>query len=187
MTREEIVAVRQRLLDHRFQPIAVYNWNYQSIPEKERGKRPSESEWQRTVGMPIYRDVAQNTGVLTGELYPVDIDVEDATIVTEIVAMTEKLFGRTIVRCRQNSPRCLLPYRIENADARKIIIQLSCGKLEFLGRGQQFVGFGKHPSGVDYEWHGQSLDEIEIDELPTHRRRQDQRLRRLGRASLADG
>ena len=77
-----------------------------------------------------------------------------------------QLFGRTIVRCRQNSPRCLLPYRIENDDARKIIIKLSCGKLEFLGRGQQFVGFGKHPSGADYEWRGQPLDEIEIDELP---------------------
>ena len=43
---------------------------------------------------------------------------------------------------------------------------MSCGKLEFLGRGQQFVGFGKHPSGADYEWQGQPLDEIEIDELP---------------------
>jgi archaellum biogenesis ATPase FlaH len=60
----------------------------------------------------------------------------------------------------------LLPYRIENAGARKIIIKLSCGKLEFLGKGQQFVGFGRHPSGIDYEWQGQPLDEIEIDELP---------------------
>jgi hypothetical protein len=135
-------------------------------PEKLRGKRPSETNWQRTVGMPVYRDDALNTGVLTGALYPLDIDIEDQAIVDEIVAMTEKLFGRTIVRCRQNSPRRLLPYRIENQDSRKIIIPLSCGKLEFLGRGQQFVGFGRHPSGAAYEWQGQSLDEIEIDELP---------------------
>ena len=180
MTREEIVAVRQRLLERQFQPIAVFNWNYSSIPEKHRGKRPSETEWQRTVGMPAYREVAQNTGVLTGALYPLDIDVEDPTIVAEIVAMAEKLFGRTIVRCRQNSPRRLLPYRIENSDARKIIIQLACGKLEFLGRGQQFVGFGKHPSGADYEWQGRSLDAIEIDELPIIDRRRDQRLQSLG-------
>ena len=166
MTREEIVSLRQRLLERQFQPIAVYNWDYPAIPEKDRGKRPSEPRWQKTIGMPVYRDDAQNTGVLTGAVYPLDIDIEDAAIVAEIVAMAEKLFGRTIVRCRQNSPRRLLPYRIENSDARKIIIQLSCGKLEFLGRGQQFVGFGKHPSGVDYEWQGQSLDEIEIEELP---------------------
>jgi hypothetical protein len=166
MTREEVVSLRQRLLDHSFQPVGVYNWNYQNIPQKVRGKRPSEPNWQNTVGMPVYRDDALNTGILTGTVYPLDIDVEDQTIVTEIVTMAETLFGRTIVRCRQNSPRRLLPYRIENPDARKIIILLSCGKLEFLGRGQQFVGFGKHPSGADYEWQGQPLDEIEINELP---------------------
>ena len=166
MNREEVIEIRQRLLDRQFQPIAVYNWDYPSIPEKARGKRPSESEWQRTVGMPLYRKVAQNTGVLTGKVYPLDIDVDDPAIVAEIVAMSEKLFGRTIVRCRQNSPRRLLPYRIENSDARKIIIQLACGKLEFLGRGQQFVGFGKHPSGVDYVWQEKSLDAIEIEDLP---------------------
>ena len=77
MTREEVIEVRQRLLDHRFQPISVFNWDHPRIPKKYRGKRPSESEWQRTVGMPLYSDVAQNTGVLTGEVYPLDIDVED--------------------------------------------------------------------------------------------------------------
>jgi hypothetical protein len=166
MNREEIIAVRQRLLERQFQPIAVYNWDYPGIPEKHRGKRPSETEWQRTVGMPLYRDDATNTGVLTGTLYPLDIDIEDAAIVAEIVAMAEKLFGRTIVRYRQNSPRRLLPYRIENSDARKIIIQLSCGKLEFLGRGQHFTGFGKHFSGADYEWQEKSLDAIDIEDLP---------------------
>ena len=44
--------------------------------------------------------------------------------------------------------------------------QLSCGKLELLGRGQHFTGLGKHLSGADYEWQGRSLDQIEIEELP---------------------
>ena len=166
MTREEIVAIRQRLLERQFQPIAIYNWDYPNIPEKHRGKRPSEGAWQQTTGMPNYRDIAQNTGVLTGEVYPLDLDVDDAAIVTEIVAMTEKLFGRTVIRCRQNSPRCLLPYRIEDSEPRKLIVPLSCGKIEFLGRGQQFVGFGKHPSGADYEWKDQPLDAIDLNELP---------------------
>jgi Protein of unknown function (DUF3987)/Primase C terminal 2 (PriCT-2) len=166
VTREEIVSVRQRLLERRFQPISVYNWDHADIPKKERGKRPSEPGWQNTAGMPVYRDDATNTGILTGTVYPLDIDIEDPAIVIEIVTMTERLFGRAVVRCRQNSARRLLPYRIENADAKKIIIPLSCGKLEFLGRGQQFVGFGKHPSGVDYQWQGQPLDETELDALP---------------------
>jgi hypothetical protein len=66
MNREEIVAVRQRLIERQFQPIAVYNWDFPGIPLKHRGKRPIESNWQNTIGMPAYHDVAQNTGVLTG-------------------------------------------------------------------------------------------------------------------------
>jgi hypothetical protein len=166
MNRQEIVAIRQRLIERSLQPIAVYNWDFPGIPLKHRGKRPIESNWQNTIGMPAYYDTAQNTGVLTGSLYPLDIDVDDPAIVDEIVTMAEKLFGGTIVRCRRNSPRRLLPYRIDNSDARKIIVQLACGKLEFLGHGQQFVGFGKHTSGVHYEWQGKALDAIEIAELP---------------------
>ena len=66
MNREEIVAVRQRLLERKFQPISVYNWDFEGIPLKQRGKRPIESNWQNSVGMPVYYDTATNTGVLTG-------------------------------------------------------------------------------------------------------------------------
>jgi hypothetical protein len=166
MTREEVVSLRQRLLDRGYQPIGVYNWNCPDIPEKERGKRPNELGWQNTVGMPIYRDFAENTGILTGKVYPIDIDVEDPAIVAEIVKMATKLFGRTFVRSRRNSARCLLPYRFDGGETSKLVVSLSCGKLELLGRGQQFVAFGKHLSGFEYEWRGRSLDKIRIDKLP---------------------
>ena len=166
MNREEVVAIRQRLIEHKFQPISVYNWDFEGIPLKHRGKRPIESNWQNAIGMPAYHDVAENTGILTGVLFPLDIDVDDPPIVNEIVAMAETLFGRTSARCRPNSPRRLLPYRFKDADPKKFIVTLSCGKCEFLGLGQQFVGFGKHLSGADYEWRGQSLDELDIDQIP---------------------
>ena len=166
MIREEIVAIRQRLIKRKFQPIAVYNWDFDGIPLKQRGKRPIESNWQNTFGMPNYYDTAQNTGVLCGVLFPLDIDVDDPVIVDEIVAMAEILFGRTIIRCRPNSPRRLLPYRFKVADPKKLIVNLSCGKCELLGVGQHFTAFGKHLSGADYQWQGQSLDEIDIDQIP---------------------
>jgi hypothetical protein len=166
MNREDVIAIRRRLLDRGYQPIGVYSWDYPGVPKEMRGKRPSERAWQRTIGMPIYREHASNTGVLTGDIYPLDIDVEDPALVNELVAMAERLFGRTNVRCRQNSPRCLLPYRIEASEPRKLIVPLACGKLEFLGRGQQFVGFGRHPSGADYEWRGDALDQVSLNTLP---------------------
>jgi hypothetical protein len=70
MNREEVIEVRQRLLDHGYQPVGVYSWNWPDIPEKERGKRPNEPSWQKTVGMPVYRRCAENTGILTGTVYP---------------------------------------------------------------------------------------------------------------------
>jgi hypothetical protein len=164
--REEIISLRQRLLDHGYQPVGVHNWDSPHVHEGQRGKRPSELNWQGTVGMPVYRDFAENTGILTGRLYPIDVDVEDPTLVAEIVAMATKLFGRTFVRGRQNSARCLLPYRFDGGQPSKLVIPISCGKIEFLGRGQQFVAFGKHFSGVEYVWQGQSLDTIKLDTLP---------------------
>ena len=59
MNREEVIAIRQRLLRRGYQPIGVYNWNCPDIPEKDRGKRPNELNWQTTVGMPIYRDLCR--------------------------------------------------------------------------------------------------------------------------------
>jgi hypothetical protein len=163
---EEIVAIRQRLIDRQYRPISVFSWNHSAIPLKHRGKRPSEADWQNSIGIPVYRDYAENTGLLTGVLFPLDIDIDDPTVVDEIVALTEILFGRTSVRCRPNSPRRLLPYRFKDADPRKLIVNLSCGKLEFLGLGQHFTAFGKHFTGADYQWQGQSIDEIDIDQIP---------------------
>src|SRR4051812_9836958 len=124
MVREEIIALRQRLLDHGLQPVSVLNWDYTKVPEKLRGKCPSETDWQNTVGMPPYRSHAQNTGILARGLRPLDVDIEDQTIVAEIIAEAERRFGKTIVRYRVNSPRCLLLYRGEGRDARKVTIPL---------------------------------------------------------------
>ena len=41
----------------------------------------------------------------------------------------------------------------------------SC-KIEVLGRGQQFVAFGRHPSGADLEWYPDGPGVLQYDELP---------------------
>ena len=124
----KVVALRQRLLDRGYQPLPVFNWNYSGVSEKDRGKRPSDNGWQNTTGMPVYRDHAQNTGILTGTVYALDIDAEDLTIVTKLIPIAERHFGRTSIRYRANSARCLLPYQFEDTEARKLTIRLSCGK-----------------------------------------------------------
>src|SRR4051812_20598462 len=100
MVREEIIALRQRLLDRGLQPVSVLSWNYSKVPEKLRGKQPSEPNWQCTAGLPPFRPHATNTGILARGLRPLDVDIEDQAIVAEIVAEAERRFGKTIIRYR---------------------------------------------------------------------------------------
>ena len=117
--------------------------------------------------MPVYRDYAENTGVFTG----VSLSAghrhrrSDDRRGNRRDGRDGSSAGRAFVADR-TLPVASCRIGFEDDEARKFVVKLSCGKCEFLGRGQQFVGFGKHPSGADYEWQGQPLDEIEIDELP---------------------
>src|SRR3954447_279714 len=123
MNREDIVALRQRLLDRGYQPVPVYNWDYDKVPEKSRGKVPFGTDWQKTSGIPRYRSCAQNTGILTGAPpRPLDVVVDDPADAAEVVQFAVKRFGETVIRGRTISPRRLLVYRSEDGEARKIVI-----------------------------------------------------------------
>ena len=67
-------------------------------------------------------------------------------------ALAVEKLGRTIVRSRDNSPRCLLVYRAASGQPGKLSISGTAGKIEVLGRGQQFVAYGRHPSGAELQW-----------------------------------
>ena len=76
------------------------------------------------------------------------------TIVAEMVAMAETLFGRTIIRCRPNSPRCLLPYRIKGREKRESSsLRLRAANGNSRARAT-IRRLRKHPSGIDYDWQG---------------------------------
>ncbi len=62
------------------------------------------------------------------------------------------MFGETIVRHRDNSPRVLLPYRAAAGSPAKRTLAGSMGKIEVLGEGQQFAAHDRHPSGAALRW-----------------------------------
>jgi hypothetical protein len=103
---------------------------------------------------------------LCGEPRGADADVDDAAAAAKIAALIEACFGPAPTRIRANTSRWLKVYRCAGEPRPKRVIKLSVGKIEFLGRGQQFVGFGEHPSGVPYQWRDVSLDEVPLDDLP---------------------
>lgn len=83
-----------------------------------------------------------------------DIDVDDEDEVKKIIKIIEDELGITLPkRWRENSPKCLLAFRLEG-DYGKRVLPTKHGMVEFLATGQQFVAAGTHPSGVRYQWEG---------------------------------
>lgn len=84
-----------------------------------------------------------------------DLDLEDAGVVAEVVAIIVAEAGGVAfpTRTRANSPRQLLLFRTDPSTPRfKQTITLPCGIIELLAKGQQFVACGEHESGVRYAW-----------------------------------
>jgi hypothetical protein len=149
LTVDAVSALRHQLWDAGFRPLAIKNLD----------KAPLGREWQIRARQDPPESVrfdavahALNTGILCDGLRAIDIDVDDQTVARRCRAVVLLRCGDTVIRVRHNSPRCLLLYRASEGEPEKIVLAGKFGKVEVLGKGQQFVAFGKHPSGADLEW-----------------------------------
>ena len=169
-----VAAIRKAVLANGYQPVAV----------KTGEKVPAGTAWQMRRGLPPISDIALNTGIICEGLCPADIDVDDADAVEAIVKVFDEVAGHTpLVRGRPNSPRRLLLYRApDGTRPKKRVIKLgSLGKVELLGLGQQFVAYGMHPSGVEFEWPEAGPDIVKRSDMlvltPEHEAEIERRLR----------
>ncbi|MDT8333452.1 AAA family ATPase [Roseomonas gilardii] len=158
---DSMLRLRQALAAGGYRPLAVYS---PDAAVSDGGKRPIGTGWQdRARQNPPEASVATptadalNTGILCDGLRAIDIDVDDPATARLIREMAEDRFGATLIRTRPNSPRVLLLYRDADGETAKEWVQFCDGagkasKVEVLGRGQQFVAYGRHPSGVELQW-----------------------------------
>lgn len=91
----------------------------------------------------------------------VDCDVDDAEIAQGIYKILCDLIGKEPPRrTRADSARWLVAMRLAEGEqvlkSRYLLKNGEC--LEVLGKGQQFVAFGRHPKGSRYEWTGSPSD-----------------------------
>ena len=171
---DRVAALRAELWDAEYRPIALYSWNVDWLPLRDRGKRPKGDEWQararrdppEAVEAPVESD-AINTGILCDRLRVPDIDVDESSIVANLRALAISRFGETVMRYRENSPRCLLVYQASESEPAKRQIVGKLGKVEILGRGQQFAAYGRHPSGALLRLAPESLVQTACHTLPT--------------------
>jgi hypothetical protein len=159
-TRAEIEQQRRALLMNEYQPVAVVG------PEKG-GKRPIAQGWQKSTGLPVWDPEAPNTGIICDGLRAIDVDV-DGPDAPGIIALIQETLGPAPMRTRSNSSRALLLYRALEGAPRKRTLLLGTklphlsgrkqhvDKIEVLGRGQQFVAYGTHGTGVSLQWSNSS-------------------------------
>lgn len=123
------------------------------------GKAPILKAWQsKTENGESWktRYADNNVGILLGSnLAAVDIDVSDQLVNDLIVGMASGFLGEAPLRFG-NKPKCLFLYKVDAAIS-KMFLQFDYEgtkqKIEILGDGQQFIGFGIHPdTKLPYEW-----------------------------------
>ena len=136
---------------------------YHPIPVN--GKIPVIDEWEQQID--ASDEVIKgwgpcNTGLLTKYTPTLDCDILNAEAVAAVEKLThEKFSERGCILTRTGlAPKIAIPFRTDTP-FKKISVMLTAPdgstgqKFEFLGDGQQFVGFGKHPdTQKSYQWNG---------------------------------
>jgi hypothetical protein len=165
--------LRAELWDAGFRPVPVFNADARVTSP---GKQPLGKEWQVAArrdppfcATSAAVEHALNTGILADGLRPIDLDIDDPDMARRCRALALSTLGDAPTRTRQGSSRVLLLYRAADGEpvkraltGRKHTEALGC-KIEVLGHGQQFVAFGRHPSGADLAW---------VPEAPGHELRE---------------
>lgn len=171
-TPDEVAALRAQLWTGGFRPVAVHN---PIAGEINSGKAPVGKDWPDLArrnppfhAISIARKDSLNTGLLSDGLRAVDIDIDDPAIVSRVTAIVyDILGGEPPTRYRNNSPRITAIYRAAEGTPSKRVLAGKHGKVEILGKGQQFVAFGQHYTGADLQWMPESLADIKLSDLPS--------------------
>ena len=165
---EDIVSQREALWRSGYRPLAVYNIDARV---NSPGKQPKGFAWQREALLNPPGCVsrapdgdAMNTGVMANGYRVIDLDIDDREASAQLADLASSMLGRAPTRYRENSGRRLMVYRAAQGEPGKRSIKGAIGKVEVLGKGQQFVAYGKHPSGVDLMW-DRALEEWPADDL----------------------
>ncbi len=159
--------LRRDLIANGFTPIPV------------KGKRPIIKGWSAL--QPVEADVDAlisnhpdhlNTGLLTGRLVAIDIDVLDIDLAMRFEDLVTAMpGGDRALRRVGSAPKSMFIFRAEDAHDKLATGEYAIGgrkcQIEVLGDGQQFVAFGTHPeTGRPYEWTTASPLDVRFDELP---------------------
>ena len=143
------------------------------------GKRPRIKGWQsanwkvdQIEGYTRKHADHTNTGILTGDVVAIDLDVPDPAAAEKLIERLYQIPGASSAPCRTgNAPKCLFIFRATTPAAKASTGEYQIGdakcQVEVLGIGQQFVAYGVHPdTGKDYVWSNGDPLSVPVADLP---------------------
>jgi hypothetical protein len=164
----DLADLRHALIDNGYTPVPVEG----KSPQATRGWQRLKPDHQQVDGLIRHAPQATNTGLLTGALVAIDVDVPDVDTAARLGAMARALPGGERALCRiGRAPKALYLFRTDAPRGKCATGKYRVGgavcQIEVLGKGQQFVAFGIHPdTGAPYDWHGASPLEVPEADLP---------------------
>ena len=153
----------------------LWTAGYRPVAVKTNAKAPEGLDWQKRARQATPEAAIRtpsrhslSTGILCDGLRAIDIDVADQGLADRIEAIIFELIGMGPVRTRSGTGKRLIVYAAIEGEPKKRYVRSDNGAVEVLGHGQQFVGYGTHPDGMDYEWRdGQDLVRIPRSDILT--------------------
>lgn len=128
---------------------------YRPVPINRGEKGPKIARWQEITFRPDDFLPSSNIGIVTGHgVALLDIDVTDKEKADAIVnEFIDRFKGRGKILIRTGlRPKVGIPIRVPSGMKKKAIKLDDGHQIEVLATGQQFVAYGRHPTGCMYEW-----------------------------------
>jgi hypothetical protein len=175
---DALTELRLALARNGYRPVPVAGAH---LAIKSAGKRPLMKGWETICATAGEDEIARwsraqrnctNTGLLCGEIVGVDIDVPMESLAAEVEALACEMLGATPCKRIGQAPKLLLTFRAERPfdkvqTPELVLTDDTVVRAEVLASGQQFVGFGTHPSTkADYFWPDRSPLDVPAANLP---------------------
>jgi putative DNA primase/helicase len=175
-------ALRLALLANGYTPVPVTAPDYRHPKLKSPGKAPFFAGWQTISRATLDEETVRrwpshirnhpNTGLLTGDMVGLDLDVPVPALAERLGRMADAMLGTTPLHRTGKAPKNLRCYRaaapMAKAETPELILaDGTVVQVEAMGTGQQVVAYGIHPgTGQPYRWLGVGPDTVPLADLP---------------------
>src|SRR5262249_684103 len=158
-----VAALRARLWDRGWRPVALRTGDKVPIAKAwtDRARRTPPAD-----AMEAPARGSLNTGILADGLRIVDIDVDEPALAHRVRELAGAGLGDPLARTRAGTGRTALLYRAAQGAPAKRTLKGAAGTVEVLGRGQQLLAYGAHPSGGALQWHPEPPDAVAAASIP---------------------